>query len=149
MGDSHACAVSGRLLTVIHLGQPPAGASSRSSWAAAAPFLEFFGASGDEKFRASLGMPIFFIASLVPRLENIVAAGSVRCRLWGSAGVGLGQWREGWSQAQPYGYCGCDTGVIDVGLMGKFLLRDNSEMKHEEEKKLFADQPVHTFTFYY
>lgn len=101
--------MSGRLLTVIHLGQPPAGASSRSSWA---PFLEFLGASGDEKFRASLGMPIFFMASLVPRLENIVAAAGGR-QLGGSVVHGgprrvgsIGQLERGWlayKLTQPYG----------------------------------------------
>lgn len=74
-GDSHACAVSGRFRTVIHLAQAGVGSSSRSSLAGGAPPLlaPFLGAgSPPPKFRASLGMPIFFMASFVPRLENIL-----------------------------------------------------------------------------
>lgn len=81
-GDSHACAVSGSFLTVIHLLQAPGPPSSSSSKVDLGPAAPFLGAgSAEPKFRASLGMPIFFMASLVPRLENILA-GVVDWWLW-------------------------------------------------------------------
>lgn len=82
-GESHACAVSGRLLTLIHFGgQATAGPSSRSLSAAAAAaaaaalrsrLLEGGGAEDElAKAIASLGTPSFLRASLVPKLENMV-----------------------------------------------------------------------------
>lgn len=73
-GESHAWAVRGSFFTVIHLGH--AEASSRSSLAGpvAADLVSLldFGDSDEEKLRTSLGMPNFFMASFVPRLENIL-----------------------------------------------------------------------------
>lgn len=80
-GESHACAVSGKLFTLIHFGQAVAGASSSTSKAlllfVAAPrlLLEDAGEEEEEvaKEMASLGTPSFLRASFVPRLENMMA----------------------------------------------------------------------------
>lgn len=76
-GDSQACAVSGRFLTVIHLGQPLAFAASASSWPGGF-FLSLLGSVDDDPpvsadmSSAFLGMPIFFMASLVASPLNIL-----------------------------------------------------------------------------
>lgn len=110
-GDSHACAVRGRLLTLIHLGgQAVAGASSRSLSAAAAALRSRFdvggGAAGDAKFRASLGTPSFLRASFVPRLENMIFFISSSSFPWGVWRVwreeGFGFWVLGWFCLDPF-----------------------------------------------
>ncbi len=82
-GESHGWTVKGRALTDIQAGQP--AFSSCSSRPGMVPggrsdlvFCSFLACSGsgDEKvgkLNASLGIPIFLIASLVARLENILA----------------------------------------------------------------------------
>lgn len=88
-GVSHGCTVSGRFLTCIHCGHLLVSSSS-SSRPGTAPggrsprfFFSFFGGgseSPEAKLNVSLGIPSFFIASLVVRLENIVAVECVMCR---------------------------------------------------------------------
>lgn len=79
VGVSHACAVRGRPRTVIHAGH---FFSSSSSKPALVPGGRFFlgllvSFAGPLRLKGSEGMPSFFMASLVPRLENMM--GEVGC----------------------------------------------------------------------
>lgn len=79
-GDSHGWTVRGRDLTVIQAGH--LDEASSGSWASrpgtvpgGADLVSFLGGLvllGWEKLKASLLMPSFFMASLVPREENIL-----------------------------------------------------------------------------
>lgn len=80
-GLSQACAVSGRFLTVIHFGQPPAPAAAPSSASVPGGFLRSL--LGPELLllllpvradmsSALLGMPSFFMATLPARPENMM-----------------------------------------------------------------------------
>lgn len=81
-GDSHGCTVRGRPFAVIHLGQLLLDVSPVLSGPGLVPggrsflvFVSLFVGSGpkaDEKLNVSLLIPIFFMAILVPKLENML-----------------------------------------------------------------------------